>query len=145
MRSFLYIVVIALFFGGCKRNIVPKPDHFLDAKQMEQLLYDLALLESIKNYDAQYLDSLQGTPQEYIYNKYGTDSIAIAQNMIYYASFPKVYDQIVHNVDTRLKEQSDSLQAMQNRPTPKSESKQPELDQINKVDQINNTDSLSIQ
>lgn len=145
MRSFLYIVVIALFFGGCKRNIVPKPDHFLDAKQMEQLLYDLALLESIKNYDAQYLDSLQGTPQEYIYNKYGTDSIAIAQNMIYYASFPKIYDQIVHNVDTRLKEQRDSLQAMQNRPTPKSESKQPELDQINKVDQINNTDSLSIQ
>ena len=145
MRSFLYIVVIALFFGVCKRNIVPKPDHFLDAKQMEQLLYDLALLESIKNYDAQYLDSLQGTPQEYIYNKYGTDSIAIAQNMIYYASFPKVYDQIVHNVDTRLKEQNDSLQAMQNRPTPKSESKQPELDQINKVDQINNTDSLSIQ
>lgn len=145
MRSFLYIVVIALFFGGCKRNIVPKPDHFLDAKQMEQLLYDLALLESIKNYDAQYLDSLQGTPQEYIYNKYGTDSIAIAQNMIYYASFPKVYDQIVHNVDTRLKEQSDSLQAMQNRPTPKSESKHRELDQINKVDQINNTDSLSIQ
>jgi hypothetical protein len=145
MRSFLYIVVIALFFGGCKRNIVPKPDHFLDAKQMEQLLYDLALLESIKNYDAQYLDSLQGTPQEYIYNKYGTDSIAIAQNMIYYASFPKVYDQIVHNVDTRLKEQSDSLQAMQNRPTPKSESKHPELDQINKVDQFNNTDSLSIQ
>ena len=63
MRSFLYIVVIALFFGGCKRNIVPKPDHFLDAKQMEQLLYDLALLESIKNYDAQYLDSLQGTPK----------------------------------------------------------------------------------
>ena len=145
MRSFLYIVVIALFFGGCKRNIVPKPDHFLDAKQMEQLLYDLALLESIKNYDAQYLDSLQGTPQEYIYNKYGTDSIAIAQNMIYYASFPKVYDQIVHNVDTRLKEQSDSLKAMQNRLTPKRESKQPELDQINKVDQINNTDSLSIQ
>ena len=145
MRNFLYIVVIALFFGGCKRNIVPKPDHFLDAKQMEQLLYDLALLESIKNYDAQYLDSLQGTPQEYIYNKYGTDSIAIAQNMIYYASFPKVYDQIVHNVDTRLKEQSDSLQAMQNRPTPKSESKHPELDQINKVDQFNNTDSLSIQ
>ena len=145
MRSFLYIVVIALFFGGCKRNIVPKPDHFLDAKQMEQLLYDLALLESIKNYDAQYLDSLQGTPQEYIYNKYGTDSIAIAQNMIYYASFPKVYDQIVHNVDTRLKEQRDSLQAIQNRPTPKNESKHPELDQINKVDQINNTDSLSIQ
>ena len=145
MRSFLYIVVIALFFGGCKRNIVPKPDHFLDAKQMEQLLYDLALLESIKNYDAQYLDSLQGTPQEYIYNKYGTDSIAIAQNMIYYASFPKVYDQIVHNVDTRLKEQRDSLQAIQNRPTPKSESKQPELDHINKVDQFNNTDSLSIQ
>ena len=145
MRSFLYIVVIALFFGGCKRNIVPKPDHFLDAKQMEQLLYDLALLESIKNYDAQYLDSLQGTPQEYIYNKYGTDSIAIAQNMIYYASFPKVYDQIVHNVDTRLKEQSYSLQAMQNRPTPKSETKHPELDQINKVDQFNNTDSLSIQ
>lgn len=129
----MYIVVIALLFGGCKKNIVPKPDHFLDAKQMEQLLYDLALLESIKNYDAQYLDSLQGTPQEYIYNKYGTDSIAIAQNMIYYASFPKLYDEIVHNVDVRLKNERDSLQALMNRPEEKIEEKRLEMELIDSI------------
>ena len=102
MKKIIYIIGL-LSLVACKKNIVPKPDHFLDEHQMESLVYDLALLES------NTLDSLQFDAKAFIYRKYECDSTALAQNMVYYASFPKQYDQIVHRVDERLKAQRDSL------------------------------------
>lgn len=48
MKKIIYILVLLLAVAACKKNIVPKPDKFLDEKQMENLLYDLAVLESMK-------------------------------------------------------------------------------------------------
>ena len=108
MKKIIYIIGL-LSLVACKKNIVPKPDHFLDEQQMESLLYDLALLESMKATESHTLDSLQFDAKAFIYRKYECDSTALAQNMVYYASFPKQYDQIVHRVDERLKAQRDSL------------------------------------
>lgn len=116
MKKIIYIIGL-LSLVACKKNIVPKPDHFLDEHQMESLLYDLALLESMKATESHTLDSLQFDAKGFIYKKYECDSTALAQNMVYYASFPKQYDQIVHRVDERLKAQRDSLnKAMQSAP-----------------------------
>lgn len=98
-----------LIVVACKKNIVPKPDKFLDEKQMESLLYDLAVLESMKVSQAQMLDSLQFNPQQFIYKKYQLDSLSLAQNMVYYASLPKDYDRIVKKVEEKLKKQRDSI------------------------------------
>ena len=53
MKKIIYILVLLLAVAACKKNIVPKPDKFLDEKQMENLLYDLAVLESMKVSQAQ--------------------------------------------------------------------------------------------
>ena len=66
MRKIIYIFALLLIVVACKKNIVPKPDKFLDEKQMESLLYDLAVLESMKVSQAQMLDSLQFNPQQFI-------------------------------------------------------------------------------
>ena len=108
MKKIIYLIGL-LSLVACKKNIVPKPDHFLDEHQMESLLYDLALLESMKATESHTLDSLQFDAKAFIYQKYQCDSTALAQNMVYYASFPKQYDQIVHRVDERMKAQRDSL------------------------------------
>ena len=109
MKKIIYIFALLLTVTACKKNIVPKPDKFLDEKQMEILLYDLAVLESMKVSQAQKLDSLQFNPQQFIYKKYAIDSLSLAQNMVYYASFPKEYDTIVKKVEKRIQLQRDSL------------------------------------
>ena len=109
MRKIIYIFALLLIVVACKKNIVPKPDKFLDEKQMESLLYDLAVLESMKVSQAQMLDSLQFNPQQFIYKKYQLDSLSLAQNMVYYASLPKDYDRIVKKVEEKLKKQRDSI------------------------------------
>ena len=67
MKKIIYIFALLLTITACKKNIVPKPDKFLDEKQMENLLYDLAVLESMKVSQAPKLDSLQFNPQQFIY------------------------------------------------------------------------------
>ena len=109
MRKIIYIFALLFIIVACKKNIVPKPDKFLDEKQMESLLYDLAVLESMKVSQAQMLDSLQFNPQQFIYKKYQLDSLSLAQNMVYYASLPKDYDRIVKKVEEKLKKQRDSI------------------------------------
>jgi hypothetical protein len=109
MRKIIYIFALLLIVVACKKNIVPKPDKFLDEKQMESLLYDLAVLESMKVSQAQMLDSLQFNSQQFIYKKYQLDSLSLAQNMVYYASLPKDYDRIVKKVEEKLKKQRDSI------------------------------------
>lgn len=109
MRKIIYIFALLFIVVACKKNIVPKPDKFLDEKQMESLLYDLAVLESMKVSQAQMLDSLQFNSKQFIYKKYQLDSLSLAQNMIYYASLPKDYDRIVRKVEEKLKKQRDSI------------------------------------
>ena len=109
MRKIIYIFALLLIVVACKKNIVPKPDKFLDEKQMESLLYDLAVLESMKVSQAQMLDSLQFNSKQFIYKKYQLDSLSLAQNMVYYASLPKDYDRIVRKVEEKLKIQRDSI------------------------------------
>ena len=109
MRKIIYIFALLFIVVACKKNIVPKPDKFLDEKQMESLLYDLAVLESMKVSQAQMLDSLQFNSQQFIYKKYQLDSLSLAQNMVYYASLPKDYDRIVKKVEEKLKKQCDSI------------------------------------
>lgn len=130
MKKIGYIFLLLAFLTSCKKNIVPKPDKFLNETQMEGLLYDLAVLEAMKNQQSTLLDSLNFKPQEYIYRKYATDSISIEQNMVYYASFPKQYDQIVQRVDNRLKHQRDSLSDVLNKQNKKTEI--PEIPELEK-------------
>ena len=73
------------------------------------MLYDLAVLESMKVSQAQMLDSLQFNSKQFIYKKYQLDSLSLAQNMVYYASLPKDYDRIVKKVEEKLKKQHDSI------------------------------------
>ncbi len=109
MRKIIYIFALLFIVVACKKNIVPKPDKFLNEKQMESLLYDLAVLESMKVSQAQMLDSLQFNSKQFIYKKYQLDSLSLAQNMVYYASLPKDYDRIVKKVEEKLKKQRDSI------------------------------------
>ncbi|MFC2354703.1 MAG: DUF4296 domain-containing protein [Capnocytophaga ochracea] len=109
MKKIIYIFALLLIVVACKKNIVPKPDKFLDEKQMESMLYDLAVLESMKVSQAQMLDSLQFNSKQFIYKKYQLDSLSLAQNMVYYASLPKDYDRIVRKVEEKLKKQRDSI------------------------------------
>lgn len=109
MKSKFFYIIFVLFLVSCGRNIVSKPEKLLSEKEMESLMYDLAVFDAIKSVDYRLMDTISFNVNEIIYKKYGIDSLSFAENMIYYASFPKKYDKIIKNVDTLLQKERDKF------------------------------------
>lgn len=119
MRTQFFIFILSfVLFLSCGKNIIEKPKNMLSESQMEALMYDLAILESAKNTDYQLFDSINFDAKKSIYSKYNMDSISLSENMIYYTSLPKKYNEIITNVEKRIKKERDSLE--QNRQNEKS-------------------------
>jgi hypothetical protein len=107
--SFLAI----LTFLGCKDDFVKQPKHLIERYQMVNIMYDLSLLEAIKYQNPAVLDSNQINPKQYIYKKYGVDSLQLAQNNVYYASDYKNYkimfEEVVKRIENDKKKVSDLI------------------------------------
>lgn len=82
---------------------------------MVDILYDIALLQSIKSFQPTVLDTNNVNAHTYIYKKYKIDSLTLVQNHTYYASDIEGYEKIENEVSDRLKKNKEEL-------TPKKDS-----------------------
>ena len=110
--SFLVITLL----NSCGRNSSgEKPEKFLKAEVMENILWDFTVMEAIRSNSLQKpgTDSIFGAP--YVFAKYGIDSLQFAQNEMYYARNPKKYLEIHQRLLKRLEKTKDSLDAITNK------------------------------
>ena len=82
---------------------------------MEDIFYDLMLMKAIKN--SSYVDPAyeEYFTDQYIYEKYGIDSLQLAQNQTYYAQKPKLMKKIFENLEIRSKQVEDSIDTIMKR------------------------------
>lgn len=103
MRKISYLLFLGIFFIGCTSNtIMKKPDHLIPKKQMVDLLTDLVIAsgaENIKNNDLQR--NINYYPL--VFKKYGIDSARFKESNYYYTSRIDDYEEILKEVDERLK------------------------------------------
>ena len=74
----------------------------IDKATMENILYDLALLQALKSYSPEKLSKNNINPKTYIYKKYKIDSLQLVENNKYLASNLEEYKEIFENVSNRL-------------------------------------------
>jgi len=108
MKKLAIILLLALAVS-CNNDAAPKPEHLLKEKEMENIFYDLTLLQSIKSSIPNLLDEKNVDAKHYIYKKYKIDSLTFAQNHIYYASDLEKYQKIQQKVSERLSKAKDSI------------------------------------
>jgi len=105
----LLLISLSVFILSCGSNTAPKPAHLLEKKEMEDILYDLALLQAIKSFQPTVLDTNNVSSHTYIYKKYKIDSLTFAQNHTYYASDIEGYEKIEKEVSKRIQQKRDAL------------------------------------
>ena len=109
MKKFNYIILLSVFFIGCTSNtIIKKPDHLISKKQMVDLLTDMLIAsgaENIKNEDLER--NVNYFPL--VFEKYGIDSTRFKESNFYYTSRIDDYEEILKNVEERLKAQKKVL------------------------------------
>lgn len=98
-----------LLLLACGKNEVAKPDKFIAPETMENIIYDLSVLEAMRAVKPEYNGN---SSAEYVYKKYGIDSAQFAQNSRYYAAeidrYKKIYDKVATRIELE-KNTADSL------------------------------------
>lgn len=99
--------IIILIFGvlgfwSCANEIVPRPDRVLSLQEMEDIVFDLSILNTAAKVDKASFENVSITPLSYVYKKYEIDSLTYAQNDLYFASRPLDYEYIYRRVEKKL-------------------------------------------
>lgn len=103
MKKVIYLgVVLAIF--ACSENPVPQPKVLLDEETMENILFDVAVLQAAKANSPDVLQSNNIDSKDFIYKKYKIDSATYHQNNRYYAGDVRKHKHMHKRVLTRLEE-----------------------------------------
>ncbi|WP_348823817.1 DUF4296 domain-containing protein [Flavobacterium aestuarii] len=109
MRKTLSLFVLAVSFFSCNKDLVEKPDNLIEKKVMENIFYDMALLDVIKYQSSDSLYKNGINPKTYIFKKYKIDSTQFAQSNAYYAADYREYKKMYDALNDRLKKEKDAI------------------------------------
>lgn len=98
---FGFIIIFTLF--SCSNKTIEKPDNLIDETKMENILYDLALLQAIKGNDPKLLPKNNIDPKKYVFLKYKIDSLQFVNSNKYYSADIENYKSIYERVLERIK------------------------------------------
>lgn len=107
------LVVLFVIIVACEAKTVnPPPQVLLPEDVMENILYDLNLLKSIKNNSYGVDISNEILNNNYILRKYNIADSTLKQNQLYYAQSPKKMYEIYNRINLRLEKAEDSVKGL---------------------------------
>lgn len=112
MKKVAVFVSLIFLFASCTvKNEIKKPEKLIEKDVMENILYDLALLQALKGYSPLELQKNSVNPKSYIYQKYKIDSIQFVENNKYYSSDIEEYKLMYERIITRIEKEKKDVDA----------------------------------
>jgi hypothetical protein len=109
MKKILFCITTVIL-TACSNNIeVQKPKKLIEEETMENILYDLALLQALKGYSPKELVKNEVDPKTYIYQKYKIDSLQFVENNRYYSADVQNYMSMFSKVIERLDKEKKAM------------------------------------
>lgn len=106
MRIPLAIVLMFVFLVGCTNVYkVPKPDKLIPQTAMENILYDMTIINAAGTYNSQRFSQTGVDPACHVFEKYNIDSAQYAQNTLYYAASLDEYKELIDKVKARIEKE----------------------------------------
>lgn len=114
--KFVITFLFALFLLSCQDlENMDRPKDLIAKQKMVEVLTDLSLLNSAKNYNKKFLEESGLKPDEYLYQKYDIDSVQLAHSTRYYARNYTEFEEIYRQVQENLQKIKDDLEKRQER------------------------------
>ena len=109
MKKILFCIT-TIILTACSNNIeVQKPKKLIEEETMENILYDLALLQALKGHSPKELAKNEVDPKTYIYQKYKIDSLQFVENNRYYSADVQNYMSMFSKVIERLDKEKKAM------------------------------------
>ncbi len=101
MKRFLQLFPFLLAMA-CAEAVIEKPKDLIPKDTMVHIFYDLAVINSVNSTNPTLLKTHHIDAMSYVFEKYGIDSLQLANSDLYYASIPLDYQLMYEAVETRL-------------------------------------------
>lgn len=102
MKKYFLFFIGFCFLVSCEQKAIEKPDNLIEKEKMDDIIYDLTLLQAMRGGYQATLDSNKVDVANYIYKKYKIDSLQFANSNRYYASDVAAYNRMFNRVNERL-------------------------------------------
>ncbi|MEM9686780.1 MAG: DUF4296 domain-containing protein [Bacteroidota bacterium] len=112
MRIFFLLLLFVVMAFSCKKSSVEKPEDLIPTAKMEDILYELAVLNGIRGISGGKYSRKDTLSEGYLYKKYAIDSTLFANSSRYYAAKPDIYLAIYKRVEARLNEAKQQAEAV---------------------------------
>ena len=112
MRKIIAFLTIVTLFVSCKEEVVNKPERLIEKDVMVDIMYDLSILEAIRNQNPASLDTFKINSRDYIFKKYKIDSVQFAKSNVYYASDYNEYKSMFEQIRKRLEANTKSVDSL---------------------------------
>ncbi len=86
MKPILYFLLACLAISCQDIQPVEKPVNLIEKATMQEIIYDIAIVNGARGYDMQKLSRYGVAPETYVFDKYDIDSLQYAQSVAYYSS-----------------------------------------------------------
>lgn len=110
MKVVLALTVVVLLFSCQDIREVEKPNDLIPEQKMVEVLTDLSLINSAKNYNRRMLEGTGLRPNEFLYEKHNIDSLQLVRSTEYYANNPDQLERIYKEIQENLEEMQDKLE-----------------------------------
>ncbi len=112
MKKSIIIICCVFAIIGCNNSSVEKPNNLIGKEKMVDILYDITVLEAIKNQNVSGGISTK-VGNEYIYKKYKIDSVQFLKSNKYYAAnieeYKKMYEEVKARLTAKTKKVEDDM------------------------------------
>ena len=132
LKRILVIFLVGLLVVSCEKSAkIKKPDNLISKDKMEDILYDLYIINASKAVNRKLLEEEGVRPEEYILTKYNIDSTQFSTSNTYYAHNTAIYQEIVDKVKARLEKEKETFEEIRKE---EEESSKVRRDSIKEID-----------
>lgn len=111
LKNTLKYLILLLVIYSCQDKQEP-PQNLISEDKMVDIMYEIALIQAIKSYDYNLLNQQKIVPTQYIFQKFGIDSLQFVESNKFYASqlerYEKMHDIVIERLSQH-KKKADSI------------------------------------
>lgn len=108
------IFIVTLLVLACNNKNKPKaPNNLISKAKMEQILYDLYIINAAKGVNRKLLEKNGFEPETYVLTKYNIDSTQFADSNAYYAFDTEEYKSIIEKVKAKLEKDKKTFEKLE--------------------------------
>lgn len=114
LKRLFFVIISIVAFAACQDiEKSEKPDDLIPEEKMVDVITEISLMQSARNFSKRLYESSGIKSEEYIFKKYNIDSLQLKRSNAYYADNYEIYQRIYDSVKNRFEKMKADLDTLQ--------------------------------